>query len=237
VSAGVGVTPVLAMLHALVADGSSRPVWWVHGARNEAEYAFAIEARGLLARLPGAHSQICYSSPAANGQIDEPGVTAGRITADVVGRLGLPTDAHVYLCGPPLFMAELTATFRGLGFAADHVHTESFGTLSAITPGVVGGFDGPPRLPDGAPGTGPPVTFARSGLTARWAERYGSVLEMAEACRVPVRWSCRTGVCHTCETNLVSGAVAYSPEPVDAPAPGNVLICCARPRDDLVVDL
>ena len=71
-----------------------------------------------------------------------------------------------------------------------------------------------------------------------WLEaRYGSVLELAEACRVPVRWSCRTGVCHTCETGLVSGEVDYEPEPIDRPALGNVLVCCARPLDDLVVDL
>ena len=81
------------------------------------------------------------------------------------------------------------------------------------------------------------MTFARSGLTARWDDRYGTILELAEACRVPVRWSCRTGVCHTCETGLVSGHVEYVPEPIDAPAAGNVLVCCARPRDDLVVDL
>ena len=237
VSAGVGVTPVIAMLHALVADGSSRPVWWVHGARNASEQAFAVEARELLACLPGAHSLICYSAPSANDRLDEDGVTPGRVTADVVRRLGLPIDAHVYLCGPALFMEGLTSIFGALGFDADHVHTESFGTLSVIAPGVVGGLKGPPRVPDGPPGEGPPVTFARSGLTVRWAERYGSVLELAEACRVPVRWSCRTGVCHTCETGLVAGAVDYAPEPIDAPADGNVLVCCARPRDDLVVDL
>jgi ferredoxin-NADP reductase/MOSC domain-containing protein YiiM len=237
VSAGVGVTPVLAMLHALVAGGSTRPVWWVHGARNGSEHAFAAEARGLLAQLPGARSQICYSAPSANDLLDERWVTAGRVTADVVGRLGVPRDAHVYLCGPARFMAELTSVFGALGIDADHLHTESFGTLGATTPGVVGGLDGPPRVPDGPPGKGPAVTFARSGLTARWDDRYGTVLELAEACRVPVRWACRTGVCHTCETGLVSGHVDYIPEPIDTPAAGNVLVCCARPRDDLVVDL
>ena len=237
VSAGVGVTPVLAMLHALVAGRSSRPVWWVHGARNGSEQAFAAEARDLLARLPGAHSQICYSSPSADDRVDGDGVTVGRVTADVVHRLALPIDAQVYLCGPALFMGQLTSIFSALGLDADHIHTESFGTLSAIAPGVVGGPEGPPGVPDGPPGEGPPVTFARSGLTVRWAERYRTILELAEACRVPVRWSCRTGVCHTCETGLVSGDVDYLPEPIDAPAAGNVLVCCARPRDDLVVDL
>ncbi len=134
-------------------------------------------------------------------------------------------------------MADLTAAFGGLGVDADHLHTESFGTLAAITPVWSVGSTGPPRLPDGPPGTGPAVTFARSGLTARWDDRYGAILELAEACRVPVRWSCRTGVCHTCETGLVSGQVEYAPEPIDAPGAGNVLVCCARPSSDLVVDL
>ncbi|HEX3924349.1 MAG TPA: 2Fe-2S iron-sulfur cluster-binding protein [Streptosporangiaceae bacterium] len=69
------------------------------------------------------------------------------------------------------------------------------------------------------------------------ADSYASLLELAEACDVPVRWSCRTGVCHTCETSLMSGAVRYAPEPVDEPAGGSALICCSQPREDLVVDL
>jgi ferredoxin len=63
------------------------------------------------------------------------------------------------------------------------------------------------------------------------------LLELAEACEVPVRWSCRTGVCHTCETALVAGTVSYRPDPIDTPADGNVLICCSRPEGDVVIDL
>jgi ferredoxin-NADP reductase/MOSC domain-containing protein YiiM len=236
-SAGVGVTPVLAMLHALAAEGSTRPVWWLHGARNRAEHAFAAESRQVLARLPGAHWQICYSAPSAG---DRPGVdytSAGRLVGDVIRSLGLPTDSDVYLCGPVAFMAQAEAALATAGIEPARIHTERFGTLAAVTPGVVNQSDGPPRLPDGPAGTGPAVTFARSGLTARWGDRYESLLELAEACRVPVRWACRTGVCHTCETALVSGDVEYSPEPIDAPAPGNVLVCCSRPRHDTVVDL
>jgi ferredoxin-NADP reductase/MOSC domain-containing protein YiiM len=236
ISAGVGVTPVLSMLHALVAEGSDRPVWWVHGARNREQHAFAAEARALLERLPGAHSQICYSSPSATDELGAD-VTLGRVDAAVVERLGVPRDADVYLCGPAPFMTGLTSSLVDAGFPADHMHTETFGALGAITPGVVTTVAGPPQQPDGPPGTGPAVTFARSGLSTRWDERYASVLELAEACRVPARWSCRTGVCHTCETGLLAGLVDYAPEPIDEPAPGDVLVCCARPRDDLVVDL
>ena len=81
------------------------------------------------------------------------------------------------------------------------------------------------------------MSFARSGLTVPWDTGYASLLELAEACDVPTRWSCRTGVCHTCESGLLSGEVAYDPEPVDQPADGNVLICSARPRGAVVLDL
>jgi ferredoxin len=138
-SAGIGATPVLAMLHALAAEASPREVWWIHGARDRREHR---------------------ASPRR-----------------------------------------------------------------------------PPHLPAGPPGAGPLVSFARSGLNVRWGPAFQSLLELAEACDVPVRWSCRTGVCHTCETGLVVGTVGYRPDPVDAPADGNVLICCSQPDGDIVIDL
>ena len=87
------------------------------------------------------------------------------------------------------------------------------------------------------PADGPTIEFARSNLAVPWSGDYASLLELAEACDVPVRWSCRTGVCHTCETTVISGAVDYSPDPVEPPADGSALICCAQPRGDLVLDL
>jgi len=91
--------------------------------------------------------------------------------------------------------------------------------------------------PPGPVGTGPLVSFARSNLTIHWHAKYRSLLELAEACDVPVRWACRTGVCHSCESGLVAGAVDYRPDPLESPAPGNVLICCSQPRGDVVIDL
>ena len=64
-----------------------------------------------------------------------------------------------------------------------------------------------------------------------------SLLEFAEACGVPVRWSCRTGVCHNCETALIAGSVDYDPQPVEPPADGSALICCSRPHNAVVLDL
>ena len=84
---------------------------------------------------------------------------------------------------------------------------------------------------------GPCVSFARSGLQVSWDPALKNLLELAEACDVPVQWSCRTGVCHTCETALIAGAVNYSPQPLEPPAEGNLLTCCSRPREDVVLDL
>jgi len=144
--------------------------------------------------------------------------------------------AEAYLCGPAAFMAEVSAALVATGIQAARIRTEVFGTGPAQTPGIAPEAR-PPHPPAGKPGSGPVVAFARSDLSARWDPGYASLLELAEACDVPVRWSCRTGVCHTCETALVSGTVGYAPDPVDDPADGSVLICCTQPRDDLVLDL
>ena len=106
-----------------------------------------------------------------------------------------------------------------------------------LTPGVAATLRKPPHPPTGPAGSGPLVSFARSGLNVRWGPPFQSLLELAEACDVPVRWSCRTGVCHRCEAALVAGAVGYQPDPVDPPAADNVLICCSQPAADIVIDL
>ncbi len=236
ISAGVGATPVLAMLHALAAGRSGRDIWWLHGARSRADEPFAAESRALLAALPSAHRHICYSRPGPGDIQGRDYQTAGRLSAPVFDALDLPSGAEAYLCGPAAFMAEVSAALVATGIQAARIRTEVFGTGPAQTPGIAPEAR-PPHPPAGKPGSGPVVAFARSDLSARWDPGYASLLELAEACDVPVRWSCRTGVCHTCETALVSGTVGYAPDPVDDPADGSVLICCTQPRDDLVLDL
>jgi ferredoxin-NADP reductase len=225
------------MLHALAAERSARDVWWLHGARSRSGEPFAAESRSLLARLPHAHRHVCYSHP---GPGDVPGrdyQTAGRLSASVLAGLGLPGDADAYICGPAPFMTEMSAALADLGVDRTRVHTEIFGAAPSSTPGIAPVTARPPHPPAGPPGDGPEVAFARSGVTARWGTGYASLLELAEACDVLVRWSCRTGVCHTCETALMSGTVSYTPEPVDEPAEGSALICCSQPSADLVLDL
>lgn len=236
-SAGVGATPVLAMLHALASERSTREIWWLHGARNGGEHAFAAETRALLAQLPNARTHVCYSKPDPADLRGSDYTAVGRLSAESLAKLELPRNADAYLCGPAEFLRDLTAFLVASGLAASQVHSEIFGAGPALTPGVVAAAARAPHAPESGSGTGPTVSFARSGLNVRWDAAYGSLLELAESCSVTTRWSCRTGVCHTCEIGMLSGSVDYSPEPIEAPAEGNVLICCARPRDDVVLDV
>jgi ferredoxin-NADP reductase/MOSC domain-containing protein YiiM/ferredoxin len=224
-SAGIGLTPVLGMLHELAAARSERDVWWIHSARRPEEYPLAAEAHRLLESLPNAHEDVFYSS------------TAGRITKDRLAALGIPADACAYICGPAAFMTDMQDALAGLGFAVDRIRTELFGALASINPGITGQTERQPHQPPGPPGTGPLVTFARSGIAAPFPAGARSVLEFAESCDVPTRWSCRTGVCHTCVTPLVSGGLSYSPDPLEPPPDGQALICCSRPETDVVLDM
>ena len=236
ISAGIGVTPVLAMLHQLAAERSEREVWWLHAARRPQEHALAAEAQDLLAGLPHARAYVFYSA-ATPPEAARAHATQGRLTRDALTRLGVPAEASAYICGPASFMAGLRDALSGIGLPAGQISTELFGALDAINPGLTGQARRPPHAPDGPPGTGPQVTFARSGLSVPYDAARGSVLDLADACDVPTRWSCRTGVCHTCITPLLSGQVGYTPDPLEPPAGGEVLICCARPRTDVVLDM
>jgi ferredoxin-NADP reductase/MOSC domain-containing protein YiiM len=235
-SAGIGVTPVMAMLHQLAATYSQREVWWLHGARGPREHPLAKEARLLLRSLSHAREHVFYSSAtpaerfrmqAATGHLDKRNLTA----------LGIPTSAAAYICGPNAFMTAISDALAAIGITPDRIHSEVFGALDRLNPGITNADTRPPHQPPGPPGTGPLVTFARSGISTPFPDNKRNVLELAEACDVPTRWSCRTGVCHYCVTPILSGDITYTPDPLDPPPSGQVLVCCARPSTEIVLDM
>jgi MOSC domain-containing protein YiiM/ferredoxin-NADP reductase len=236
-SAGIGTTPVLAMLYALAAARSTRPVLWLHAARDGEHHPFAAEVRRLMPALTQGRSYVCYSRPGSHDKKGEDFDATGHLSRSIFDEVGIPKEADVYLCGPTRFMADMKEMLA-LDVAPKRIHVEIFNGSESMTPGVVGATTRAPHLPPDDANTGPLVSFARSGITVHWkASAYQSILELAEACDVPVRWACRTGVCHNCESGLVSGAVAYEPQPLDKPADGNLLICCSQPIGDVVIDL
>ena len=235
-SAGVGATPVMSMLHILAAESSQRAVWWIYGARNRAEHPFAEESRLLLKQISRGRGYVVYSRPAAIDRVGTDFDARGHIDTALLERIGVSRGSDFYLCGPTSFSRNMRDGLRNWGVPTGNVYTEIFGSLEAITPGMAQ-VNHMPHLPPGPPGSGPAVSFARSGITAAWDPKFASLLELAEACDVPVRWSCRTGVCHTCMTGLITGSIVYNPEPLERPASGNMLVCCCQPNADVTLDL
>jgi ferredoxin-NADP reductase/MOSC domain-containing protein YiiM/ferredoxin len=237
-SAGIGATPVLAMLYALAIARSTRKVWWLHAARDGGHAPFGAEVRGLMLALTSGRRYVCYSKPAPGDRIGRDFDAAGHLSRAVFDLIGFPGEADVYLCGPNGFMSEMKRVLAALGVAPERIYVEFFNGGDSTTPGVVGASARNPHAPRGDTPMGPLVSFARSGVAAHWkGEGYQSILELAEACDVPVRWSCRTGVCHNCESSMLSGSVAYRPQPLEGPANGNVLLCCSQPVGDIVIDI
>jgi ferredoxin-NADP reductase/MOSC domain-containing protein YiiM len=237
-SAGIGATPVLAMLHALATARSTRQVLWLHAARDRQHHPFTAEVHRLMLALTRGRSFVCYSRPGSGDKRGEDFDATGHLSQSIFEEVGVPREADVYLCGPNRFMADMKEALAAFGVGPDRIHIEIFNGSESMTPGVVSAATRAPHLPRDDGNTGPLVSFARSGIAVHWkASDYQSLLELAEACDVPVRWSCRTGVCHSCESGLVSGAVVYGPEPLDKPADGNLLVCCSQPVRDVVIDL
>ncbi len=116
---------------------------------------------------------------------DDGADVAGRLDAAALERAGVPVDADHHLCGPAGLLRDVRTALAARG----------------VPPA--------PHVPDGPPGSGPAVHFARSGLTVPWDARYPSLLDGSVACTSP---------------------------PLQAPGPGRVLVCCSTPRTDVVLD-
>jgi Oxidoreductase NAD-binding domain/2Fe-2S iron-sulfur cluster binding domain len=230
---------MLAMLHAAATTDAvtPRPIWWLHSARDRAHHSFAQEANELLVALRASQRCVVYSRPAPGDRLGQDFDRPGRLSPQLLQDIGVAEDADFYLCGPPGFLEDFQSGLTAWGVPRSRVHVEVFGPASGFTPGISAVAAAVPHRPDGRAGVGPLVTFSRSGLAVPWDIRFGSLLELAEACAVPVRWACRSGVCHNCESGLIDGELAYAPEPLDAPAEGNALICCATPITAVELDL
>jgi ferredoxin-NADP reductase/MOSC domain-containing protein YiiM len=226
-SAGIGVTPLLSMLHGLA--NSQRQVYWIHGARDGEHLGFRSEIRALLSSLPNSKRLVAFSQPSELDVFGRDYDLRGRLDLHALSSLNLPKSTEYYLCGPTQFLRMFQDGLSGLGISAARIHIELFGVSV-------------PAKPVAAHGTvngelGYTIALTRSNRSLNWTDRSGSILELMEAEQIPVRWSCRVGVCHTCELGLLDGDVAYAPTPLDPPVAGRVLICCARPTSNLALDV
>ena len=214
ISAGIGATPVLAMLQALAQERSDREIWWLHGARNGREHSFAAEARALLASLPKAQAHVYYSRPNPDDLQGRDFDSAGRLTASALAELKLPPDAEAYICGPSAFMDEISAGLAATGFDPSRTHTEPFGPVAAETPGIAATPARPPIHPPASPGpvrrSPSPAATSRSPGAATMAPcsswprpaTYPSAGHAAPASVTPVRRRSSPGTSITAPTRL-----------------------------------
>ena len=226
ISAGVGVTPMISMLEQMHRNaatcGCTRPVYFIHGARNARELAFGTFVRELANRWPNLNAHVRFSQPDSQDAAGKDFDSAGRVDVELLKSLLPLDDYEYYLCGPAAFMESMYTELQALNIQDERIHYEYFGagkTLSAKTAPGAAVSDRPPVA----------VRFARSAREALWEPASGTLLELAESEGLEPAYSCRSGVCQTCAVQVESGSVDYAEAPAVAPPPGMALICSAYP--------
>ena len=231
-SAGVGITPMISMLEAIVEAGLERPIWFIHGARNRSDQIMGAFARRMAAEHDNIYLHICYSRPDPEDVLGRDYESAGHVTTDLVQRLLPSGDFDFYLCGPEPFMKALHDGLLAWPVPDARIHYEHFGP-----PTLLKSVRLQSHTAEGSGADTVDVSFARTGLTVAWDPSVGSLLDLAELHGLRPDFSCRSGICHTCMSRLIDGHVEYLLDIADQPDPGHVLICCSRPRTSVVIDL
>ncbi|MFP6704553.1 MAG: FAD-binding oxidoreductase [Alphaproteobacteria bacterium] len=127
VSAGANLTPMVGMLHVLAAERGGRPVWFVHGARDGANYPLAREVRELCQARSGIALHVAYSRPRREDTMSTDFDGTGRVDGALPASLIKNPSVHNFLCGPTRFMANLQTGLEGRGIPVAQIHTETFG--------------------------------------------------------------------------------------------------------------
>jgi uncharacterized protein len=231
ISAGVGITPMLAMFRHIVYEGMRtrhfRPIYFIHGSRTLKQRPFDAELAELIKAANGKAILVrVLSDPGSDAQPGRDYDFSGRIDIKVLKHV-LPFDDYdFYLCGPPEFIQSLYDQLRALRIADDRIFAEAFGPVSLRRTADLGR----PRVEYPPPSDKDvAVVFMKSGKDAQWTPDSGSLLELAESQGLSPEYSCRGGTCGTCRTRLLEGEVTYTLTPDAAHDASNVLICCAVP--------
>jgi len=242
---GVGLTPLVAMAHALARPGG-RTTHFIHACENGRVQALGAELKALAASTDNLHLHVRYRSPLATDELGHDHDSVGIVTPALLQSLLPLDDYEVYLCGPGPFMQSVFSQLVGLGVREERIRYEFFGPATllradrpsetAATPSIT------PAPPAPTPAPAPlseaqMVTFQRKGTVVAWDPACATLLDFAEAQGLEPDFSCRAGICATCLCDLVAGEVDYVTEPLEEPEAGKVLICCSRPRGDVTIGL
>jgi len=234
ISGGVGLTPLISMLNAIVDSGKNRPTWFIHGTRNGIHHAMCKHMRRVAAENDNITVHIRYSQPRPEDVEGRDYDSIGHLNVDLLIELLPNKDMDFYLCGPPPFMNSMLKELWGWGVAESRIRFELFGPAALLQEGTRARRGKKKKTSEEEAFE---IAFSESGITAKWNPEYENLLEFAEDQGIFPDFSCRSGICHTCQYELMKGKVDYNFEPLDPPYPGQVLLCCARPRSNLVIEV
>ena len=233
-SGGVGLTPMISMLNAIVESGVKRTVWFVHGMHDGNQHAMGAHIRQLARENRNVHIHVTYSQPRSGDSEGRDYDSRGHVSIELLKRVLPPAAYDFYLCGPPPFMKSLYNGLLQWGVAETRINYEFFGPVLALKEGAEASGD---RVEAPESSEELKVSFMKAGMTAQWDSSIESILDLAEAQGLRPAFSCRAGICHTCSSKLIHGEVEYISEPLDMPDPGCVLICVSKPKTNLIVDI
>jgi len=229
IGGGIGITPMLSMLHWSLAEQPGREVWLFYGVRNSREPVMKAQLDALAVAHPNFHVRFCFSDPLPEDEVGRDYQHHGRVDVALF-RTVLPLKPyHFYICGPTPMMESLVAALEDWGVPEVRIHFEAFGpasikrkpTMTAESP---------------APQSDIVVTFAKSGKQLPWQPASGSLLDFAEANGIRVDSGCRAGGCGSCQTTIQSGEVAYRNPPDYDPEPGTCLLCTCTPKTSVTLE-
>ena len=231
ISAGVGITPMIAMANFIINEGlrtrNFRRSFFIHGARNGRMLAFGDHLRALAAAHESLTTHIRFSQAGDKDQLGQSHDSEGHVDIDLVKAV-LPLDDYdYYLCGPQSFMQSLYRGLTGLGVREERIHYESFGPATLLKSSAE---PKPRRKSEDRPVS---VKFAGSDVEAVWTPDQGTLLDLAEAAGLSPAFSCRSGICGTCATKLHCGQVDYIEDPSAPHGTDEVLLCCSTPRSSV----
>ncbi|MEB3212834.1 MAG: 2Fe-2S iron-sulfur cluster-binding protein, partial [Leptolyngbyaceae bacterium] len=234
ISAGVGITPMVAIANFLVEEGirtrTYRPTYFIHGTRNGRSHAFGTHIRHLAETYPSVTAHISYSTPDPDDQVGIDYDSEGYVDIELLKQVLPFNDFDFYLCGPQAFMQSLYTGLTDLGVRPERIHYESFGPSTVLEISTPKPPQAQAQVQAQAP-TGPvKVRFAKSAIETEWTPKQGTLLELAEANGLKPPYSCRAGICGVCATRVQCGTVDYVEEPTGHFADGEALICCSTPR-------
>lgn len=228
IGGGIGLTPVLSMLNAIIDAGTKREVWFFYGARNRNDQAMREYLQKVAAEHDNVHLHVCYSQPEEGDVLGVDYQHQGFVGVDLFKQVLPSNNYEYYLCGPPPMMKMVVNGLTEWDVPESKIFYEAFGPASIKK--------APAATAPAASGVEIEVEFSKSNKKLKWDSSCGSILEFAEKNDINLDSGCRAGNCGTCLNAIISGEVSYTSEPDTMPEAGSCLTCCSVPKNNLVLD-